>query len=139
MNVNVSTETEKALKEIAARNGQDVADYAAQVLEQDVKEKQIKEYEIELCVAPARALEQDVEEKKSSFEIDEDPRALERAIERMKNRTPEEIEAARANAIEQYKPECPLPEGKTIFDVVYGQWPGDETDEEVAEALERLS
>jgi hypothetical protein len=57
----------------------------------------------------------------------------------MKNRTPEEIESARTQAIKEYKPERPLPEGKTIFDVICGKWPGDETDEEVAEALRRLS
>ena len=32
-----------------------------------------------------------------------------------------------------------LPEGKTLEDVVVGMWPGDETDEEIFAALERLS
>ena len=115
MNVNVSTETEKALRERAARNGQDVADYAGALLERDVKEKE------------------------SSFETDEDPHALERAIERMKNRTPEEVEETRKRILEASRPARPLPEGKTIFDVICGQWPGDETDEEIAEALRKLS
>lgn len=115
MNINVSVETEKTLKELAARNGQDVADYAGALLERDMKKE------------------------KNLFEEDEDPHALERATERMKNRTPEDIEAAQRLAIEQYKPENLLPEGKTIFDVLCGKWPGEETDEEVALALERLS
>jgi hypothetical protein len=33
----------------------------------------------------------------------------------------------------------PIPEGKTLFDVVEGTWPGDETDDEIREALEKLS
>jgi hypothetical protein len=32
-----------------------------------------------------------------------------------------------------------IPEGKTLSDMVEGQWPGDETNEQVREALERLS
>jgi len=33
----------------------------------------------------------------------------------------------------------PVPEGKTIYDVVEGTWPGEETDEEIRLGLERLS
>jgi hypothetical protein len=37
------------------------------------------------------------------------------------------------------EPPRPIPEGLTLYDVVCGQWPGDESDEEVFEALKILS
>jgi predicted DNA-binding protein len=64
---------------------------------------------------------------------------LAEAIERMTQRTPEEKAAMEAEALERVRPGRPLPPGKTIFDVVWGKWPGDETDEQVEEALRRLS
>lgn len=67
----------------------------------------------------------------------EDPDALSRAVAAMINRTPEQIKAAQERAIRELQPERELPPGKSIFDVV--KWPGDETDEEVFAALERLS
>lgn len=64
---------------------------------------------------------------------------LARAIERMRNRTSEEIQAARERIWAKSPPPRPLPEGKTLEDVVQGTWPGNETDEEILEMLERLS
>lgn len=64
-----------------------------------------------------------------------DPLAAE--IERLRNRTEAEIEAVRARVI---RPAVrPLPPGKTLADVIEGKWPGTETDEEIAEALRRMS
>ena len=37
------------------------------------------------------------------------------------------------------KPRVPPPPGKTSLQMVVGQWPGDETDEQVNKALEELS
>ena len=65
--------------------------------------------------------------------------ALEREIRRLTSRTPEQIEEARARILKNSRPARPLPEGKTLSDMVEGKWPGDETDEQVREALERLS
>jgi hypothetical protein len=65
--------------------------------------------------------------------------ALREAIERMSKRTQEEILADRASILASSPKPCPLPEGKTLDDMVRGKWPGDETDEEIREALERLS
>ena len=65
--------------------------------------------------------------------------ALEEEIEWLTNRTPEEIEEARRRLNAASRPPRPLPEGKTLSDMVCGTWPGDETDEEIAEALQRLS
>jgi putative addiction module CopG family antidote len=69
----------------------------------------------------------------------EDPEALDRAMAKMMNRTPEEIEAARAQLFQASRPPRELPEGKTLEDMISGKWPGDETGEEVLRALEKLS
>jgi predicted DNA-binding antitoxin AbrB/MazE fold protein len=65
--------------------------------------------------------------------------ALERAIRWLTSRTQEEILAARERILKASRPARPLPEGKTLAEVVQGLWPGDETDEQVREALEKLS
>jgi predicted DNA-binding antitoxin AbrB/MazE fold protein len=64
---------------------------------------------------------------------------LEREIRRLTSRTPEEIIAAREELERISRPARPLPPGKTLSDMVEGKWPGDETDEQIREALERLS
>lgn len=64
---------------------------------------------------------------------------LERELEAMMNRTPEEIQAACDRIDAKSTPPRPLPPGMTFAEVVQGCWPGDESDEQVAEALERLS
>ena len=73
---------------------------------------------------------------------DYDPDTLQRALawlEGLKNRTDEEIEEARRRLAEGSPPPRPIPEGKTLEDMVVGTWPGDETDEQINEALKRLS
>lgn len=65
--------------------------------------------------------------------------ALEREIRWLTSRTPEEIMAARERILKASRPARPLPEGKTLAEVVQALWPGDETDEQVREALEKLS
>lgn len=67
------------------------------------------------------------------------PDPLELAVKRLTSRTPEQIMADRERILAAAPPPRPLPEGKTLFDVVVGTWPGDETDEEINEILERLS
>lgn len=42
-------------------------------------------------------------------------------------------------SLEELKPRLQPPPGKTAMDMIIGQWPGDETDEEVNRALEELS
>jgi predicted DNA-binding antitoxin AbrB/MazE fold protein len=64
---------------------------------------------------------------------------LEREIRRLTSRTPEEIMRAREEILKASRPARPLPEGKTHAEVVQALWPGDETDEQVREALEKLS
>ena len=69
----------------------------------------------------------------------EDPDALNRAVAKMMNRTPEEAAAARARLFQQSRAPREIPNGQTLDDVVYGKWPDAETEEEVLEALEKLS
>ena len=64
---------------------------------------------------------------------------LSEGVKRIINRTPEQKLADREAAMKYVKKGRPLPPGKTLDDVMCGQWPGDETDEEVNRALEELS
>lgn len=64
---------------------------------------------------------------------------LAEAIARLKNRTPEQVAADRDRLLALSPPPRPLPPGKTLEDVLAGLWPGDETDEQILEALEKLS
>ena len=68
---------------------------------------------------------------------EEDPLAA--AIRRLTSRTPEQVLADREEILRSSPPPRPLPPGKTLADVVVGTWPGDETDEEIFEMLEKLS
>ncbi len=65
--------------------------------------------------------------------------ALEREIRWLTSRTPEEIMKTRDELERISRPPTPLPPGKTLSDMVEGKWPGDETDEQIREALEKLS
>lgn len=116
MIVNVSSEIEGQLTKLAHKNGKPVADVAGASLAQKLREVPVPQED-----------------------EDTDPDALARAIAKMTSRTPEEIAAAQQRAIQASRPPRPLPEGKTLLDVIGGRWPGDETDEEVFEALRRLS
>ncbi|HLK58753.1 MAG TPA: hypothetical protein VKU00_19430 [Chthonomonadaceae bacterium] len=60
----------------------------------------------------------------------------EEALAQALDRTPEEIAEARARVLEASPPPRELPEGKTLEEVVMGQWLGDETDEQILDALE---
>ena len=64
---------------------------------------------------------------------------LAESLECMANRTPEAIQADRAEILAAAAKPRDLPPGRSLFDVVEGTWPGEETDEEIHDALERLS
>jgi hypothetical protein len=64
---------------------------------------------------------------------------LDAALQRMANRSPNEISRAQRRALDAWPPPTTLPPGKTVADVVAGQWPGEETDEQVQDALTELS
>jgi predicted DNA-binding antitoxin AbrB/MazE fold protein len=77
-------------------------------------------------------------------EVEFEPRVvvasrLEQELSWLANRSAEAIEEARRRLFALTPPPTPIPEGKTLSDMVEGKWPGDETEEQVREALERLS
>ncbi|NOT59383.1 MAG: hypothetical protein HOP19_04065 [Acidobacteria bacterium] len=69
---------------------------------------------------------------------DYDPNALKRATERITQRTRAEREAVRQELLQSIPPPLPIPEGKTVFDML-ARIRGEETEEQVYAALERLS
>ncbi len=60
-------------------------------------------------------------------------------VSRWAYRTPEQKRIDAEKALSRAWPARPLPEGKTLDDMVCGIWPGDETDEQITEALRELS
>jgi len=64
---------------------------------------------------------------------------LEQEIAWLENRQLNDVEATRRRLFGLTSNPTPIPEGKTLSDMVEGQWPGDETDKQVRESLERLS
>jgi hypothetical protein len=63
------------------------------------------------------------------------PDPIAEAMARIMNRTPEQVMADRERILAKSPPPHPIPPGKTWIDMVVGQWPGDETDEEIEEWL----
>jgi hypothetical protein len=98
------------LEHLAAAHDQDAAEFARALIEREILERGVAE-----------------------------PTALDAAVFRMTNRSPEEIEASRASVLSGARPARPLPPGKSWLDVIAGQWPGDETDEQINAALDELS
>jgi hypothetical protein len=64
---------------------------------------------------------------------------LEQSLREILHRTPEEKAMMREALLAAARPAKPLPEGKTLEDMVVGKWPGDETDEVIEAALRELS
>jgi hypothetical protein len=85
------------------------------------------------------SLETYLEELAQEDAAETSPSPLELAVKRLTSRTEEQILADRERILATARPGRPLPEGKTLEDVVAGTWPGDETDEEIHQMLEELS
>jgi hypothetical protein len=117
--LNLPAESEQALGRLAEEKGQAPAEYLKDLVEQAVRG----------ASTPSTRSSDGAQEETE----------LDRAIARMKRRTPEEARAARQRLEEAIEPGRPLPPGTTLFDAVAGKWPGDESDEEVARALRELS
>lgn len=128
MVITVTQETEKQLTALAECVGAPVAVYAGHLLEQKLHENGGRNGANGSTKFVAQDDDDDIE-----------PNALANAMATLLNRTPEEKERAKAELYAASRPPRPLPEGKTLLDLVYGKWPGDETDEEVFEALRKLS
>ena len=67
------------------------------------------------------------------------PTTLAEELVWLQNRSAEDIKAARSRLFNLTPSPTPIPKGKTLSDMVEGKWPGDETEEQVRDALERLS
>ena len=80
-----------------------------------------------------------LEKPTSRPDDDINPNALEETVAALVNRSPEEKAAARARLLQQSRPPQPIPDGQTLADVVCGQWPGNESEEQVFAALTKLS
>ena len=72
-------------------------------------------------------------------EADKDVFSLDAGIARLNGRTPDEILTARNRMLSEASEPLPFPAGKTFAEVIMGQWPGDESDDEIAAALRALS
>lgn len=118
--VELSPETEAAVRERAEASGEAPAAYLARAVETQIREEKI-------------AADRDHWMGQGLNE------ALAEAIARWRNRTPEEVTVMQKEYLALARPGKPLPPGKTLADMVLGKWPGDETDEEISAALERLS
>jgi hypothetical protein len=64
---------------------------------------------------------------------------LEKEITWLTSRPAEDVEETRRRLFGLTPDPTPIPEGKTLSDMVQGQWPGDEADKQVRDALDRLS
>jgi antitoxin component of MazEF toxin-antitoxin module len=97
-----------------------------------------KEAFAELDLHPGDEVHVQIEATKENNRVPETT-VLERAVYAMTHRTPAQIAAAQAHAMEAYQPVRTVPPGKTLADMVSGKWPGDETDEQILAALKELS
>ena len=121
MIVTFPPEIEKKIIALAAQKKVDPASLVASLVE--------KEWSNELALAPVNGVDQD---------DDYDPEVGRRAVAALINRTPEQKKAAQERAIREFKPKRELPPDVSPLEVL----PiirGNETDEEVLQALKDLS
>jgi hypothetical protein len=115
-------EIEKKIIALAAQKKVDPASFVASLVEKELSD--------ELVPAPVNGVGQE--------EDDYDPEAGMRAVAALINRTPEQKKAAQERAIREFKPKRELPPDVSPLEVL----PiirGDETDEDVLQALKDLS
>lgn len=113
--IDLEPEIEAWLQEQAAPEGRDLGQIAAAVLR---VAKNAEEYSA------------DTGNPKTDFDL---------ALTSMQTRTPQQIAEARERVLTKSRRAKPLPDGKTLEDLVWRKWPGDETDEQIETELEALS
>ncbi len=121
MIVMFAPDVEKRIVALAAQMKIDPASFVATFVEKNLTD--------ELAMAPTKAF---------GLDDDYDPEVGMRAVAALINRTPEQIKAAQERAIREFKPKRELPPDVSPFEVL----PiirGNETDEEVLQALKDLS
>lgn len=120
MIVTFPLEVEQQVKARAAQKGLDVVSYLLSLIQKDT--------------GTQIALEQ----SNGASDSDYNPDALNQMIARMTSRTPEERREARERAIKESQPKIELPPDISPFDVM-PVIRGNETDDEVIQALKELS
>lgn len=114
-------EVEEKLKAVAAQKGLEPDAYLLALVQKDW------------------AVQPPLERPNGNGDDDSDPEALNRAVTAIANRTSEQIKAAQEMALREFQSERELPAGaKNIFDVI-PVIRGNETDEQVVQALKELS
>ena len=111
--VTLTQETETKLEALAGRSGKSVADCARELLEAGA------------------------EHIKAEDTPETDP--VQNYLNALNRRTPEEIAEIQHHILAASTPRRTPPSGKTLEDMVFGKWPGSETDEEIKAALEEMS
>ncbi len=123
MTVTFPPEVEEKVLAAAAQNG----------LEPDAYVRAVMQKEMRLPGEPnSDAPDSD------AMDADYDPEALARAVAALSQRTPAQLEAAQARAIREFRPKIALPPDVSPLEVM-PVIRGDETDEEVRQALRELS
>ena len=61
------------------------------------------------------------------------------AVAKIQGRTPEQILADRERILGLTEAPRPIPEGQSLFDMLEGKWPSDESEEQIRTSLEKLS
>lgn len=160
MVVTFPPDIEKKIIALAAQKSVDPASLVASLVEKELSEQETLTPANDVGHTPEQktaAQERAIREFKSGIELppgvsaqdvmdalrvdgtdNDDPDALKKATERITNRTPEEREAIRQELLKAIPEPLPIPEGKTVFDMFF-RIRGDETEEQVYEALQRLS
>ncbi len=121
MTVTFPPDVEKKIIALAAQQRIDPASFVLSLVE--------KELNGDLALAPVNGVDHD---------DDYDPEAGNRAVAALINRTPEQIRAAQERAIREFRPKRELPPDVSPLEVL-PVIRGNETDEEVLQALKELS
>ena len=102
------------------------------------QERAISEFKSGIELPPGVSAQDVMDALRSVGTDNDDPDALKKATERITNRTAEEREAIRQELLKAIPEPLPIPKGKTVFDMFF-RIRGDETEEQVYEALQQLS
>lgn len=121
MDLTVPPEVVKKLIALAAQRQIDPGSLIASLIEKEL------ENETAFVQVPDTSLDDDI-----------DPEALKRAVAALINRSPEQKRAAREWAIKEFTPKNELPPDVSPLEVI-PVIKGDETDEQVSQALKELS
>ena len=160
MIVTLPPETEKKIIALAAQKSVDPASLIALLVEKELgeqetltpangvghtpeqkkaaQERAIREFTSGIELPPGVSAQEVMDALRGDGTDDDDPDALKKATEKNTKRTPEEREAIRQELLKAIPSPLPIPQGKTVFDMFF-RVRGDETEEQVYEALQRLS